>query len=349
MRAEMARRAIVLMNLGAPDRLDAVRPFLYSLFSDRAIIDLPAVLRRPIAWFIAWRRTPIARHIYAQIGGSSPLLANTQAQARALEAELGGEDRCFVAMRHWHPLSDETAREVAAWRPDEIVCLPLYPQFSKTTTGSSLAVWRRAAARCGLAVPVRAVCCYPAAPGFIAALAAAIGPVLAEAHAAASGGPAPRLLLSAHGLPKKIIDSGDPYQLQVERTAAALVDALGRVRPGLGQRGAGWQVCYQSRVGPLEWIGPSVDSEVRRAGEEGVPLVVAPIAFVSEHSETLVELDIEYRRLAQSCGVPSYRRVPAVGTAAPFIEALASLVRGAWLPGCPAGWTGGCGQAGEGD
>jgi ferrochelatase len=338
----MGRRAIVLMNLGAPDRLEAVRPFLYNLFSDRSIIDLPEVLRRPIAWEIARRRAPIARHIYAQIGGSSPLLANTQAQARALEAELGGEARCFVAMRYWHPFSLETAREVAQWRPDEIVCLPLYPQYSKTTTASSQAAWHRAASSCGLAVPTRDICCYPTAPGFIAALAAAIGPVLAQAQA--GDGMPPRLLFSAHGLPKRIIDRGDPYQAQVERTVAAIVAELSRLDCALGERGVGWQVCYQSRVGPLEWIGPSVDAEIKRAGSERVPLVVAPVAFVSEHSETLVELDIEYRRLAQSCGVPDYRRVPAVGTAAPFIAALASLVRGSPIGGCPAGWAGGCGR-----
>src|SRR5689334_13835694 len=132
----MPRIAVVLMNLGGPDRLEAVRPFLFNLFSDPAIIRLPALLRLPLARLIAWRRTGVAREIYRRLGGASPLLANTEAQARALEAELGADHRCFVAMRYWHPTSEETAREVEKWRPDEIICLPLYPQSSTTTTAS---------------------------------------------------------------------------------------------------------------------------------------------------------------------------------------------------------------------
>jgi len=315
------RRAIVLMNLGGPDSLAAVRPFLFNLFNDDAIIALPGLLRSPLAWLIAARRAPLARRIYAEIGGASPLLANTEAQARALEAALGPEHRCFVAMRYWHPLTTETARQVAAWGPDEVVCLPLYPQFSTTTTGSSLAVWRREAQRLGLDIPTRIVCCYPTLPGFVESLATLIRPAL---KGSGSGPRGPRLLLSAHGLPKKIVQTGDPYQRQVEATAAAVIAALARL--GADEWGLDWRVCYQSRVGPLEWIGPSVESEIRRAGAEGVSLVVAPISFVSEHSETLVELDIEYGRLARSCGVPNYRRVATVSVEPVFIAALAELV-----------------------
>lgn len=310
------RRAIVLMNLGGPDSPAAVEPFLYSLFADPAIIDLPKALRLPLARLIARRRAPAAGAIYARIGGRSPLLANTEAQARALEAALGGRYRCFVAMRHWHPRTEETLREVEDWAPDDIVLLPLYPQFSKTTTGSSLRAWQRAAEQAGFAPSVRTIRSYPEAPGFIVALAALIAPALDEI--AARGRP-PRLLLSAHGLPKRIVRAGDPYQHQVEATAAAVAAALGR--PGLD-----WRICYQSRVGPLEWLGPAAEEEVRHAGEEGVPLVVAPISFVSEHAETLVELDIDYRRLAEESGVPAYHRVPAVGTDPRFIAALAALV-----------------------
>jgi protoporphyrin/coproporphyrin ferrochelatase len=311
-----SRRAIVLMNLGGPDSPAAVEPFLYSLFADPAIIALPKPLRLPLARLIARRRAPVARAIYARIGGRSPLVANTEAQARALEAALGNGSRCFVAMRHWHPRTEETLREVAGWAPDEIVLLPLYPQFSRTTTGSSLLAWRQAAERAGLARPVRAIRCYPEAPGFIAALAAPIGPALDEITVR---GHQPRLLLSAHGLPTRIVRAGDPYQHQVETTAAAVAAALGR--PGLD-----WRVCYQSRVGPLEWLGPATDEEIRQAGREGVPLVVAPISFVSEHAETLVELDIDYRRLAEDSGVPAYRRVSTVGTDPRFIATLAALV-----------------------
>jgi ferrochelatase len=304
------------MNLGGPDSLEAVRPFLANLFSDPAIIGLPGLLRLPLAHLIAWRRGPVARDIYARLGGRSPLLANTEAQARALEGALGPGHRCFVAMRYWHPMSIETARAVAEWTPDEIVCLPLYPQFSTTTTASSLVIWRGAAARQGLSCATRIVRCYPREQGFVEAIAGLVRPAL---EAASGTGKPFRLLLTAHGLPKKIIDRGDPYPDQVEQTAAAVVAAL--ARPELD-----WRVCYQSRVGPLEWIGPATDEEIRRAGEDGVALVVAPISFVSEHSETLVELDLDYRSLAEGAGVPTYHRVPTVGVEPAFIGSLAKLV-----------------------
>jgi len=313
----MARTAVVLMNLGGPDSLEAVQPFLFNLFSDAAIIRLPAVWRLPLARLISWRRARVARGIYARLGGGSPLLANTESQSRALEAALGSGHRCFVEMRYWHPTSSETARSVADWAPEEIVCLPLYPQFSTTTTASSLAAWQDAAARLGLDRLSRVVCCYPREKGFVETLAGLIRSVLDLAFGLEKR---PRLLLTAHGLPKKIVSAGDPYPDQVESTATALIAALNR--PGID-----WQVCYQSRVGPLEWIGPATDDEIRRAGRDRVPLVVAPISFVSEHSETLVELDLNYRHLAETSGVPAYYRVPTVGVEPGFIESLASLVR----------------------
>jgi ferrochelatase len=314
---EMARRAVVLMNLGGPDSLQAVRPFLYNLFSDPAIIDLPPWLRLPLARLIAARRVPIARRIYTQLGGASTLLANTEAQARALEAVLGKDYRCFIEMRYWHPLTAATVGAVKAWQPDETILLPLYPQYSTTTTASSLAAWRHEAKRQGLAGETRAIGSYPSAEGLIAALAGLVAATLAKAGAA---GKTIRLLLSAHGLPLKIVAKGDPYPREVEKTAAAVVETLGR--PGLDG-----VVCYQSRVGPLAWLGPSVEEELHRAGRDGVGVVVAPISFVSEHSETLVELDRDYRRLAESLGVPAYHRVPTVGTDRRFIAALAGLVR----------------------
>ena len=322
----MSRRAVVLMNLGGPDSLDAVRPFLFNLFSDRAIIDLPAPFRQALAWLIAARRAPTARQIYTRLGGASPLLANTEAQARALELRLDEGERCYVAMRYWTPLTAAVVSEVAAWRPQEILCLPLYPQFSTTTTGSSIAVWCAEAARQGLSCPMRAVHSYPKAPGFVAAIAELIGSVLVKLP---STGVPPRLLLSAHGLPEKIVRAGDPYPEQVDATARAVIGQLARA----GHGPVDWRVCYQSRIGPLAWIGPSIDEEVRRAGRERVPLVVAPISFVSEHSETLVELDHDYRNLAASCGVPGYHRIPTVGTHPAFIGALAELVQRPELSG----------------
>ena len=320
----MSRRAVVLMNLGGPDSPAAVRPFLYNLFSDPAIIGLPTVLRLPLAWLIAARRSATAQRIYAQLGGASPLLANTEAQARALESELGPDHRCFIAMRYWHPLTIEAVAAVAQWRPDEIVLLPLYPQYSTTTTASSLRAWSEEAKRQGLSVPTRSVRSYPTLPGFVAAIAAAA----AEALAQSSGVPL-RLLFSAHGLPLKTVRAGDPYPREVETTAAAVVGAL--AQPELD-----WRVCYQSKVGPLAWLGPSVVEELQQAGRDGAAVVVVPISFVSEHSETLVELDIEYRHIAEACGVPIYRRVPTVGTDPRFIAALAGLVRGEPLAAVPA-------------
>jgi ferrochelatase len=312
------------MNLGGPDSLAAVQPFLVNLFSDPAIIGLPTVLRVPLARFVAWSRAPVASDIYANLGGRSPLLANTESQARALEAVLGPGYRCFIAMRYWRPLSAQTVREVLEWAPDEVVCLPLYPQFSTTTTASSLAAWGIAAARQGLTVPTHMIRCYPCEPGLVEAMAGLIEPALDEASG--TGGPF-RLLFTAHGLPKRIVRQGDPYPSQVEQTASAIIGALDR--PVLD-----WCVCYQSRVGPLEWIGPATDEEIRRAGKDAISLVVAPISFVSEHSETLVELDLDYRHLAETAGVPSYHRVATVGVSPSFIESLATLVNRA-LAGPP--------------
>ncbi len=321
----MTRTAVVLFNLGGPDRPDAVEPFLFNLFNDRAIISLPQPLRWLLAKLISRRRAPLAQAIYQRIGGFSPLLANTEAQAQALAAALGEGFRVFIAMRYWAPLSGAAAAAVKSWQPDEIVLLPLYPQASTTTTGSSLAAWQQAARAVGLAVPVRALCCYPEESGFIAALAQATRTTL-EAWPA---GKRLRVLFSAHGLPRKIVAAGDPYQWQIERTVAALQRVL--AWPGLDS-----VVCYQSRVGPLAWIGPATDVEIRRAGREGVGLIVVPVAFVSEHSETLVELDIEYRHLAEKSGVPRYERVATVGTMASFIGGLAKLVRSARSGPCPA-------------
>jgi len=325
-----ARRvAVVLFNLGGPDAPAAVRPFLYNLFSDPAIIALPSPFRQMVAWLVARRRAPIAREIYAKIGGGSPLLPNTEAQARALEARLAdvGEVKVFPCMRYWHPLSEAAAAAVKAFAPSEIVLLPLYPQFSSTTTASSHGAWMQAAARIGLAAPTKLVCCYPSDPGFVAAAAALIRGGLQEAASAAPGRVV-RVLFSAHGLPQRVIERGDPYATQVEQSGRAIAAEL-------GLREQDWVVCYQSRVGPLEWIGPSTDAEIKRAGDDKAAIVLFPVAFVSEHSETLVELDIEYRHLAERSGVPAYVRVRTVGTTEPFIAGLADLVRAALASPAP--------------
>jgi ferrochelatase len=329
------RLAIVLLNLGGPDGPAAVEPFLFNLFNDPAILRLPGPLRWVLARLISRRRAPVAREIYGHLGGGSPLLANTRAQAGALEALLtaeGMEARVFIAMRYWHPLSAATVAEVQAYGPDEIQLLPLYPQYSTTTTASSVAAWREAARQAGLSMPTRATCCYPVEAGFIAAAAALTRAGMAEVERRRPGAN-PRIIFTAHGLPKRIAASGDPYVEQVEATCAALASAL-----DLGAED--WELGFQSRVGPLEWVGPSTEALIVVAAEAGHPIVLVPVAFVSEHSETLVELDIEYRRLAMAHGAEIYVRVPTVGTEPEFIAGLARSVRQARASGAeilPAG------------
>ena len=310
------KTAVVLFNLGGPDSLEAVKPFLRNLFSDPAIIGLPALFRLPLASFIASRRAAKARKIYEQIGGASPILGQTEMQAQALEDVLSKGDgtwRCFVCMRYWHPMTEEVVQQVRAFAPDRVVLLPLYPQFSTTTTGSSFAAWDAAVARLG--VVTKRIKSYAIEPGFIEASVDLLKKGLAEAEDRPV-----RVLFSAHGLPEKIIEAGDPYQREVEQTAQAIMAQLG---------GIDWSVCYQSRVGPLKWIGPSTESEIARAAADGKAIVLYPLSFVSEHSETLVELDIDYKRLAAEAGVPVYIRVPTVGTHPKFIESLGRLVRDA--------------------
>jgi protoporphyrin/coproporphyrin ferrochelatase len=317
--------AVVLFNLGGPDGLPAVKPFLFNLFSDPAIIQAPQPFRWLIAKLISARRAPVAQEIYRQIGGRSPIVPETEQQALALERVLSdvGEVKCFLAMRYWHPFTEAAVEKILSYQPDEIVLLPLYPQYSTTTTGSSLNAWKQAWKRlvgpghtASKTAEIKEICCYPEAEGWIKAQSILVHQALATAGNLADT----RVLFSAHGLPKKIVAAGDPYQRQVERTCAAVVKEL-------NLDGLDWLTCYQSRVGPLEWIGPSTEDEIERAGVEGKNLVVVPIAFVSEHSETLVELDIEYRELAESAGVTKYVRVPAVGTHPAFIGALGDLVR----------------------
>lgn len=307
--------AVVLFNLGGPDKPDDVQPFLKNLFSDRAIIRAPLPVRFLVSRLISKSRAPSARQNYALMGGGSPLLPETRKQAAALEAELarrGRTARSFIAMRYWKPYAADAVREVKAWGPEKVILLPLYPQFSSTTTTSSLKSWKDAGGPEGVAV-----CCYPEREGFIAAHARR----LVGAWEAAGKPANVRCLLSAHGLPEAVVKAGDPYQWQVELTAA-------RLKPLLPPE---WEVeiCYQSRVGPLKWIGPATDESVIRAAQDGKNILLCPIAFVSEHIETLVELDIEYRHLADQHGVKHYVRAPALGVEEGFIATLADLVEDA--------------------
>ena len=313
--------AIVLFNLGGPDRPEAIKPFLLNLFSDPAILRVPVFVRFFLARLIARARLAPATENYRLLGGKSPLLDMTIEQANELEAALPElEAKCFIAMRYWHPFSLETARAVKAWQPDEVVLLPLYPHYSTTTTGSSLTAWRAAAARVGLVTPVSALCCFPADAGFIEATTAIVQTAYQNAREALHPAIPLRILFSAHGLPEAIVKGGDPYQYQIEQTAAAIIGSWRR-------NDLDWKICYQSRATPQKWIDPSTESEIERAGKDKAALLVVPIAFVSEHSETLVELDIEYKDLAEKAGVPAYFRVPTQRAEAGFIASLADLVR----------------------
>ncbi len=312
----MSKTAVVLFNLGGPDNLDSVKPFLRNLFSDKAIIRLPWPARKFLAWFISTVRTGKARMIYQAIGGKSPILENTQAQAAALEASLGSNYKTFVSMRYWHPMSASVAKNVKAWEPDNVILLPLYPQFSTTTTASSFADWEKSAKAANLNVPTTRICCYPNEPSFLAAHAT----LIRDAYWRASEHGKPRILFSAHGLPEKISSDGDPYSWQVRETVNGVLKIL-------MIEDVDYEICYQSRVGRLEWIRPYTEEELARAGKDRVPVVMVPISFVSEHSETLAELDIDYRNRSIEHGVPHYERVAALATDRFFIESLADMCR----------------------
>lgn len=322
----MPKTAVILFNLGGPDRKESIYPFLINFFMDKNIIRAPWPVRYLVSRLIARRRTKVeAGNAYGRLGGKSPLLENTIAQANALESVLNNADetqtfKVFTCMRYWHPMAPQVVNEVAGFAPDRVVLLPLYPQYSTTTTRSSLEAWRAAADRAGFSAPTSLICCYPFQSGFGAASADLI-----RRHYAALKdrcGRAPRLLFSAHGLPEIIIKQGDPYQWQCEESAKNIVAALGI--PDLD-----WMVCYQSRVGRLTWIGPSTDEAIQKAALDQVPILIYPHAFVSEHVETLVEIEEEYRHLAHSIGVPDFERVPTVGTHPEFINGLKELVLGA--------------------
>jgi ferrochelatase len=304
--------AVILFNLGGPNSLKSVKQFLFNLFNDKNIIPLPKFLRYFLAKIIAHNRDKKASKIYSLLGGMSPILENTMQQAEALQKRLEkhGDFKVFTVMRYWHPMSDEVIKDVEKYSPDEIVLLPLYPQFSTSTTWSSIEDWRSNSKK--LKAKEHVVCCYYKHQGFIDGYIDLIRPALKDAQKAG----APRLLFSAHGLPVRNIENGDPYKWQIEESVKSIMSKIKNVD---------YRICYQSRVGRLEWISPYTEDEIIRAGKDSVPVVLVPISFVSEHSETLVELDIEYKKLADESGVPLYIRVPTVSTNEKFISGLEDL------------------------
>lgn len=316
------RVAIVLFNLGGPDGADSIKPFRVNLFSDPAIIRAPIFIRFWLARLIAASAQKKAEAGYALMGGKSPLLELTQGQADALESVVPGA-KCFIAMRYWHPFAAEAAAAVKKFAPDRILLLPLYPQFSTTTTGSSLRDWHEQAAKIGLVAPTTTLCCWFDDPAFADAIAGLVQKTLETARAELPPTQKIRLLFSAHGLPESIVKAGDPYQEEVERSTEAVMKAL-LARTG---RTEDYQVCYQSRATPQQWLEPSTEQALERAAKDQVAVLVVPIAFVSEHIETLVELDIEYREVAEHLHIPGYYRVPAPNSDPGFIAALGQIVQ----------------------
>ena len=311
---------VVLFQLGGPDSLEAIEPFLYNLFSDPDIIDFPfaRIARQPLARLISTTRARHVRDHYAKIGGRSPILEFTGRQARALEADLRPDfdARVVVAMRYWHPFTAEAIRELEAHAPDDVVLLPLYPQYSRTTTGSSLNEWKRRFRPNGWNPRVHAVTGFHQDAGYIDAVVESIHTSLA-----AFDNPAEvDMVFSAHSVPMAVIDAGDPYQRQIEHTVES-VWSQGRWP---GRR----HLCYQSKVGASKWLQPSMHATIKRlAGQGSRRVLVIPVSFVSDHVETLHEIDIEHRAQALALGIQDYSMVPGLNDAPRFIAALGGLVR----------------------
>ncbi len=320
------KTAIILFNLGGPDSKASIKPFLFNFFMDKNIIAAPLPVRFFLAKMISIRRSKReAGDSYAELGDKSPLLENSTAQANLLQNMLNeqkqGDFKTFTCMRYWHPMADEVVKQVQEYAPDEIMLLPLYPQFSTTTTRSSLQVWGKVCQKLGLDVPTTTICCYPWDAGYIKSCAQNIAEVYNQSIEK-SDKPL-RILLSAHGLPEKIIEAGDPYQWQCEQSAEKIMEEFVKIT---GIENPDWQICYQSRVGPLKWIGPSTEEALQKAADDKVGVVILPHAFTQEHVETLVEIEIEYREEAEKMGLHDFYRVPTVGTGAPFMEGLKNLV-----------------------
>lgn len=318
----MSRVGVLLLNLGGPDKLEDVSPFLYNLFSDPEIIRLPfRWLQKPLAWFIASRRTRKSQENYKQIGGGSPLRRITEAQGEALKEQLsnlGQEAKIYVGMRYWHPYTEEAIAQISQDKIEHLVILPLYPQFSISTSGSSFRLLEKLWQEKPELQPIdyTVIPSWYKQPNYLQAMAELIAQELDqypnpdEAH----------VFFSAHGVPKSYVEeAGDPYQQEIEECTALIMQTLNRPNQHT--------LAYQSRVGPVEWLQPYTEDALKELGAKGVKdLVVVPISFVSEHIETLQEIDIEYREIAEESGIDNFRRAPAPNIHPVFIQALAELV-----------------------
>jgi ferrochelatase len=311
------RIGVVLFQLGGPDTLEAIEPFLFNLFCDPDIIDFPfaRIGRRPLAKLISSTRARKVQHHYETIGGGSPIRRFTEQQARALQLKLqrsGLDAHCFVAMRYWHPFTAETVEQLRSARCDEVVLLPLYPQYSATTTGSSLNEWRRVFRG---DIPVQCIDAFYRHELYLQALVEKVD----EALARFDNPDCPEIVFSAHSVPLAVIEKGDPYQRQIEETVDLLM-----------QRG-GWsnhyRLCYQSKVGASKWLQPSLHTTLRElAAQKDREVCIVPISFVSDHVETLGEIDHEARAQAAKLGIKRFEMMSGLNDSPSFIGALAELV-----------------------
>lgn len=318
----MGRVGVLLLNLGGPDQLEDVRPFLFNLFSDPEIIRLPLPwLQKPLAWLISSSRARRSQENYKQIGGGSPLRRITEEQAQALQQELSvkGQDvQVYVGMRYWYPFTEEAIARIKRDGVDQLVILPLYPQFSISTSGSSFRLlqelWQEDAAL--QAMDYTVISSWYDSPGYLKAMAQLIAQELDQL----ANPDEVHIFFSAHGVPMSYVEEGgDPYQQQIEDCTKLILQTLNRPNPHT--------LAYQSRVGPVEWLRPYTEDAIAELATQNVKrLLVVPISFVSEHIETLQEIDIEYREIAEEAGIHDFHRVPALNTHPLFIEDLANMV-----------------------
>jgi len=309
------KKAVLLLQMGGPDSLDAVRPFLLNLFSDREIIKIgPAWLQPLIARFIVKKRASHVEENYSLIGGKSPLRELTEEQARALEKVLGDNYRCFVAMRYWRPSTIEALAAIRKAGISDVTVVSLYPHYSKATTGSSIKELQRVLAESTVDFNVRYIDNFHSDPGYIGAMADRIREGLQQFHPLADV----ELLFSAHSLPQSFIDEGDPYLAQIEESVRLIMQQFDMPH----------HLSFQSRAGPVKWLEPSTDAMLKRLAASGVKnLLVVPLSFVSDHIETLHEIDIEYSKKAWELGIAKFERMPSLNSSPRFIEALAALIQ----------------------
>lgn len=312
---------IVLLNMGGPDSLDAVRPFLYNLFSDPDILKLPFsfLMQKPLAKFISNRRAPKSIELYRQIGGGSPILKLTQEQAQKLEEKLSQSNiksKVFIAMRYWHPFTEEAVQQILENNITHLVVLTLYPHYSSATTGSSIKELKRVLQKFNVDLKLIFIESWYDHPAYINALTENIEIELA--HFPENHQKKVQVIFSAHNLPQKLIDQGDPYLKQIQATIRGILERLDNIH---------WHLSFQSRTGPVKWMEPNTEDIIKKLACEGCKdILMVPLSFVSDHVETLYEIDILYRQQAEAMGIKNFRRIPSLNSSAMFIEALTQIV-----------------------